>query len=96
MRFNKNFKFRNRVHYAKFDKFYQNVYANGAVSDSNTVALGAYNDETDRENFFNQTDLLFNLNTGPIKHNIITGLEVSRQVTKQLRQQSGLLLVQAL
>ena len=84
-RFNENFKFRNRVHYAKFDKFYQNVYANGSVSDANTVALGAYNDQTDRENFFNQTDLLFNLNTGPIKHNIITGVEFFRQVTKQLR-----------
>jgi catecholate siderophore receptor len=84
-RFNDNFKFRNRVHYAKFDKFYQNVYANGSVSDSNTVALGAYNDETDRENFFNQTDLLVNLKTGPIKHKVITGVEFFRQVTKQIR-----------
>jgi len=84
-RFNEHFKFRNRVHYAKFDKFYQNIYANGSVSEADTVKLGAYNDETDRENFFNQTDLLLNLNTGPIKHKVITGVEFFRQVTKQIR-----------
>lgn len=87
-RFNDNFKFRNRVHYAKFDKFYQNIYAKSSVADDNTLTVSGYNDETDRENFFNQTDLLINLDTGPIKHNIITGVEVSRQVTKQLRQKA--------
>jgi len=87
-KFNDNFRVRNRTHYSKFDKFYQNIYANSAVSNSNQVTLGGYNDQTDRENFFNQSDLLFNLNTGPIKHNIITGLEVSRQVTKQVRKKA--------
>jgi catecholate siderophore receptor len=87
-KFNDNFKVRNRTHYAKFDKFYQNIYANSAVDSNNQVTLGGYNDQTDRENFFNQTDLLVNLNTGPIKHNIITGVEVSRQVTKQLRNKA--------
>ena len=87
-RFNDNFKVRNRTHYSKFDKFYQNIYANSAVNSNNQVTLGGYNDQTDRENFFNQSDLLFNLNTGPIKHNIITGLEVSRQVTKQVRKKA--------
>jgi len=87
-KFNDNFKVRNRTHYSKFDKFYQNIYANSEVSSNNQVTLGGYNDQTDRENFFNQSDLLFNLNTGPIKHNIITGLEVSRQVTKQVRKKA--------
>jgi catecholate siderophore receptor len=50
------------------------------------VALGAYNDETDRENFFNQTDLLLSFDTGPFQHKMVTGVEVSRQVTDQLRQ----------
>ena len=84
-KFNDNIKVRNRTHYAVFDKNYQNIMANSAVTDSNQVKLAGYNDDTARENFFNQTDLLFNLDTGPIKHNIITGLEVSRQITKQKR-----------
>jgi len=77
---------RNRTHYAIFDKFYQNVFANGSVSGAGMLPLGAYNDETDRENFFNQTDLLFSFDTGPFKHKMVTGVELSRQVTDQLRQ----------
>jgi len=86
-RFTDNIKVRNRLDYAIFDKFYQNIYANGSVTDANTVKLGAYNDETDRENFFNQTDLILNFNTGPVKHNMITGVEVFRQITDQVRNQ---------
>jgi catecholate siderophore receptor len=85
-KFNAAVAIRNRTHYAIFDKFYQNVYANGSVNGAGMVALGAYNDETDRENFFNQTDLLLSFDTGPFQHKMVTGVEVSRQVTDQLRQ----------
>tara|TARA_Y100001936_G_scaffold254062_1_gene324294 strand:- start:12690 stop:15281 length:2592 start_codon:yes stop_codon:yes gene_type:complete len=88
-RFTDNIKVRNRLDYAIFDKFYQNVYANGSVGAdvADQVKLGAYKDETDRENFFNQTDLILNFNTGPVKHNMITGVEVFRQITDQTRHQ---------
>ncbi|MBC8040862.1 MAG: TonB-dependent receptor plug domain-containing protein, partial [Opitutaceae bacterium] len=48
---------RNATRYASYDKFYQNVYANGAVTPGSTVAIAAYNQSTDRENLLNQTDL---------------------------------------
>lgn len=76
---------RNRTRYAMYDKFYQNVFPNGAVSDSGTVELSAYNNATQRDNFFNQTDLLFTVTTGPIRHQIVTGLEVGRQTTDNIR-----------
>ena len=85
-KFNDAVAIRNRTHYAIFDKYYQNVYANSSVNGAGQVGLGAYNDTTDRENFFNQTDLLFSFDTGRFKHKMVTGVEVGRQVTDQLRQ----------
>ena len=84
-KFNDAVTIRNRTHYANFDKFYQNVFANSSVNAAGMLALGAYNDTTKRENFFNQSDLLLSFDTGPFKHKMATGVEVSRQVTDQLR-----------
>ncbi|MDH5480506.1 MAG: TonB-dependent siderophore receptor [Nitrosomonas sp.] len=77
---------RNRTNYADYDKFYGNVYANGAFNGS-TLALSAYNDSTSRENVFNQTDFLLKLDTGPIKHTLMAGVEVGRQTTDNNRNQ---------
>ncbi len=76
---------RNRTNYAQYDKFYQNVFANSAVF-SDRVSLGAYSDTTDRENVFNQTDLLYSLDTGPVKHTLLAGIEVGQQITSNVRQ----------
>jgi len=85
-KFNNHVRVRNHTNYAIFDKFYQNVYANGAVSPATgMVALGAYNDETDVENFFNQTDLLLNFDTWIFKHKMVTGVEIGRQVVDNVR-----------
>jgi catecholate siderophore receptor len=84
-KFNDAVTIRNRTHYANFDKFYQNVFANSSVNAAGMLALGAYNDTTERENFFNQSELLLSFDTGPFKHKMATGVEVSRQVTDQLR-----------
>lgn len=84
-KFNNHVRIRNRTHYAIFDKFYQNIFANSAVTPGGMVTLGAYNDETDRENFFNQTDLLLNFDTWKFNHKMVTGVEVGRQVTDQVR-----------
>ena len=84
-KFNSGFTFRNRTNYAMYDKFYQNVFANSAVI-AGSLDLSAYNDTSTRNNFFNQTDFSYNLNTGPINHTIAVGVEVGRQVTDNIRR----------
>jgi len=84
-KFNNNVTIRNRTHYANFDKFYQNVFAGSSVNTAGMVTLGAYNSTTERENFFNQTDLLLSFDTWRFNHKMVTGVEVGRQVTDQVR-----------
>ena len=84
-KFYSGFTFRNRTNYSMYDKFYQNVYANSAVSGGN-LDLSAYNDTSTRDNFFNQTDFSYSLNTGPIQHTLAVGVEVGRQVTDNIRR----------
>lgn len=74
----------NKTRYADYDKYYQNVYANGSVS-GNMVALAAYHDDTQRQNVFNQTDLLVRATTGTIKHDVLVGTEFGRQDTENFR-----------
>ena len=76
---------RNRTRLASYDKFYQNVYP-GAVNAAGTaVALQAYNNATQRDNLFNQTDLMFALNAGGIRHQFVAGIELGRQTTDNFR-----------
>jgi len=77
---------RNTTRFANYDKSYQNVFP-GAVNATGTlVALAAYNNATDRENLFNQTDLIRTVTTGSVEHVLLFGLELSRQTTDNLRQ----------
>jgi catecholate siderophore receptor len=70
----------------RYDKFYQNVYAGGAVNDAGTeVSLRGYNHATDRDNLFNQADLTGKLVTGPFIHTLLLGGELSRQSTDDFR-----------
>lgn len=75
----------NRTLYAQYDKFYENVFANSAVF-ADRLSLGAYNNATDRENVFNQTNLLYSLETGPIVHTLLAGVEVGQQTTDNVRK----------
>lgn len=76
---------RNRTRYANQEKFYQNVFP-GAVNTAGTmVAISAYNNSTDRESLFNQTDLTLKVNTGAIKHTVLTGIELGAQDTSNFR-----------
>ena len=84
-KFNDDVKIRNRSRYATQDKFYQNVYPNSSLQGGN-VKISAYNNQTDRDTFFNQTDLLFSLDTGSVKHDMVAGLEFGRQDTDDLRK----------
>ncbi|MDR4515645.1 TonB-dependent siderophore receptor [Nitrosomonas sp.] len=75
----------NRTNYAQYDKFYQNIFSRSPALD-NRVFLGAYNDATDRENVFNQTNLLYSVDTGPISHTLLAGVEIGQQITSNVRQ----------
>ncbi len=77
---------RNRTRYADYDKFYQNVFPGAVNATATTVALSAYNNDTQRKNIFNQTDLSFEVEGAGIKHKILTGVELGQQTTDNLRQ----------
>jgi len=76
---------KNRTRYAFYDKFYQNVYARSPVSLTGTLQLGAYRDETERENIINQTDLTYSLFTGKVEHKLLVGSEFALQDTDNKR-----------
>jgi catecholate siderophore receptor len=82
---------KNSFLFADYKKFYQNVYpGNGAISGAvnpldTAFNRAAYNHETDRENFFNQTDFVFKGSTGPVFHTIAFGTEFGRQTGLDLR-----------
>ena len=84
--FNENVSLRNRTLYADYDKFYQNVFAGGAVDPtSGLVQISAYNNQQLRENFFNQTDVTFSFDTGGIHHGFLAGVELGEQTTDNFR-----------
>ena len=77
---------RNRTRYADYNKFYQNVFAGSAVSNSGTLSLSAYNNATERDSLFNQTDFIYKATTGSVEHELMSGVELSRQVTTNFRE----------
>lgn len=84
-RFNANLTLRNHTRYSTYDKFYQNVFPGAVNATGTTVAIQGYNNATQRDNLFNQTDLVWDLDAGSLKHQILTGLELGRQVTDNFR-----------
>lgn len=75
----------NHTRWGIYDKFYQNVFAGATSGGGVNVAIEAYNQATDRNSFFNQTDLNFDVATGGIEHNVLIGLEFGRQITDNFR-----------
>lgn len=75
----------NRTLFGDYDRFYQN-YVPGATNAAKTlVALTAYNNATKRRNIFNQTDLTYAVSTGRVKHTLLGGVELGRQLTNNFR-----------
>lgn len=72
-------KIKNSTRYADYDKFYQNIYASSGVSNTGTVRLSGYRDETDRKNIMNQTDVTIPFSTGSLKHTFLAGVEFMSQ-----------------
>src|SRR5215475_14043940 len=76
---------RNRTQFGAYDRFYQN-YVPGAVNaDKTRVALTAYNNATQRQNIFNQTDVTYAVKTGGIRHTLLGGAEFGLQLTDNFR-----------
>ena len=76
---------RNKTLYGHYDKFYQNVFPNSAVT-SGEVTLGAYNSRNDRRNLLSQTDLVWGGKIGAIDHTLLLGFEMGRQKSRNHRQ----------
>lgn len=83
--FDNGINLKNSTRYANYNKYYQNVFARSAVRNDGTVQLGAYRDETKRENLINQTDLTYSLKTGSVEHKLLAGAEFSVQDTDNKR-----------
>jgi catecholate siderophore receptor len=76
---------RNRTMFGDYDRSYQNYVPGAPTADGLQVALSAYNNATQRGNLFNQTDLTYILSTGKIRHTLLGGSEVGRQLTDNFR-----------
>jgi len=79
------FTIRNHTLFASYDRGYQNFVPGATNATQTLVALSAYNNATERENVFNQTDLNFTLTSGPITHHLLAGVELGRQLTDNFR-----------
>ena len=77
--------FRNRFHYANYDRFYQNYVPGAANSSGTQVAVTAYNNATQRSNWFDQSDLTYSFDLGRTRHTIVGGTEFGRQITDNFR-----------
>jgi catecholate siderophore receptor len=85
-RFAEGLTLRNRTLFGDHDKFYQNIFPNGAANGAGTVALSAYNDTTERQNLFTQTDLIWENRLAGVEQTLLIGFELGQQKSKQRRQ----------
>lgn len=79
------FNFRNRTMFGDYDRFYQNYVPGAVTADKLRVSISSYNNATKRRNLFNQSDLVFSVTTGKIRHTLLAGAEFGRQSTDNLR-----------
>jgi catecholate siderophore receptor len=54
-------------------------------ADRQSVALSAYNNRTRRRNLFEQIDAVYSTSTGPVRHLVLAGAELGRQVSDNFR-----------
>lgn len=76
---------RNRASFGDYDRGYQNFVPGAVTADKTQVALSAYNNATRRLNVFNQTDLTYAVRSGPVRHTLLAGAELGRQLTDNFR-----------
>src|SRR5258706_735832 len=83
---NSNMQLKNTYRVTHYDKYYQNVYPGSAATAAGTLTLSAYNNNNERTNAFNQTDLVSKLTTGSIGNTLLTGMELGQQNSDNFRQ----------
>jgi catecholate siderophore receptor len=76
---------RNRTLFGDYDRSYQNFVPGVVSADQAFVALSAYNNATQRRNVFNQTDVTYAVATGSVRHTLLAGAEIGRQLTDNFR-----------
>ena len=76
---------RNRTSIGDYNRGYQNFVPGVVSADQTQVSLSAYNNATQRRNLFNQTDLIYAISTGRIRHTLLAGAEAGRQLTNNFR-----------
>lgn len=77
---------RNRTRFAHYNKFYQNSFPGALNAAGTRVSLSAYNNDTERTNIFNQTDVIAERRTGSVMHTLLVGAELGRQDTDNFRE----------
>jgi catecholate siderophore receptor len=77
--------FRNHTMFGNYDRFYQNFVPGAVSADQRQVSLSSYNNDTARRNLFNQTDVTYVTSTGRLRHTLLAGAEVGRQLTDNFR-----------
>ena len=76
---------RNRTSIGDYNRGYQNFVPGVVSADQTQVSLSAYNNATQRRNLFNQTDFIYAVATGRIRHTLLAGVEAGRQLTDNFR-----------
>lgn len=76
---------RNRTQIGNYDRYYQNFVPGAVTADQLQVSLSSYDNATQRFNIFNQTDVTSTILTGRIRHTLLGGVEVGRQLTDNFR-----------
>jgi catecholate siderophore receptor len=95
-KFDNGVQIKNHTQYGHYEKHYQNVYANSALNQSASIsamfptssyiALGAYGQTTERDSFFNQTDVTTKIDMGKfVRHTLLAGVEFGRQTSDNQR-----------
>lgn len=83
--FSDSLTFRNSLSYADNAKIYANVFAGAAVQSTGDVPLISYVLSQERQNLFNQSDLIWKFDTGGIGHTVLAGVEAGVQKTDNFR-----------
>ena len=77
--------------YGDYDKYYANVFANGAATgQTGTVPLSSYFDPTTRQNFIAQSNLVWDVDLGAVTNKILFGLEYGDQDSANQRRNGTL------
>lgn len=86
--FSDSLSFNATIQYADYDKLYQNLFPIGFDQNAGTASLDGYRDETARQNFISQANLVGQFDTAGLGHTLLLGAEYGDQDTGNNRRDS--------